>query len=152
MVDATPFLPGVSPVQGKAVARFVGGRLSSEGGLLVLRKTPTARSAHACGSATSWLSPLEIHTDLPREARNQRVAEVFELVGLQPEVARLFPHEFSGGQRQRIAIARALATDTRLIVLDGAGLGTGCVDPRANYESARASAADPRRQLSVYRS
>ena len=62
--------------------------------------------------------PLEIHTDLSGSAMRERVAEVLELVGLRPDVANLFPHEFSGGQRQRVAIARALATNTRLIVLD----------------------------------
>ncbi|MBI2205719.1 MAG: ATP-binding cassette domain-containing protein [Candidatus Rokubacteria bacterium] len=62
--------------------------------------------------------PLEIHTELSKGAIRARVHDVLELVGLPPDVARLFPHEFSGGQRQRVAIARALATDTRLIVLD----------------------------------
>src|ERR671925_1831183 len=49
--------------------------------------------------------PLEIHTDLTRAAIRERVAEVLQLVGLTPDMAPLFPHEFSGGQRQRIAIA-----------------------------------------------
>ena len=62
--------------------------------------------------------PLEVQGRLTRGQIRERVAEALELVGLSPDQARLFPHEFSGGQRQRIAIARAVATNARLILLD----------------------------------
>ena len=64
--------------------------------------------------------PLVIHKLGSREERRERVAELFDLVGLETVHLDRYPHEFSGGQRQRIGIARALALNPALIVAEEA--------------------------------
>ncbi len=69
---------------------------------------------------TAVAEPLLINNLASRSEARDKVADLLKRVGLQPEMANRFPHEFSGGQRQRICIARALAVEPRLIVADEA--------------------------------
>ena len=62
--------------------------------------------------------PLVINRQMSRANVAVRVREVLDSVGLRPEQANLYPHEFSGGQRQRIAVASALISRPKLIILD----------------------------------
>jgi oligopeptide/dipeptide ABC transporter ATP-binding protein len=62
--------------------------------------------------------PLRLHGELAPAARRRQVAEILDEVGLEPSLARRYPHQLSGGQRQRVNIARGIATRPRFLVLD----------------------------------
>ncbi|MBV8087833.1 MAG: ATP-binding cassette domain-containing protein, partial [Chloroflexi bacterium] len=62
--------------------------------------------------------PLVVNTNLSKQEIHRKVFGLLEQVGLRPDQAELYPHEFSGGQRQRIAVARSLALNPKLVLLD----------------------------------
>ncbi|MCE7003109.1 ABC transporter ATP-binding protein [Kibdelosporangium philippinense] len=83
----------------------------------VVFQDPTASLDPRMPARDILAEPLQVH-GYPRDAINNRVTELLDLVGLNPQDTDRYPAEFSGGQRQRIGIARALALNPKLIVLD----------------------------------
>jgi glutathione transport system ATP-binding protein len=112
---------GSIELNGRDIARLPSGEVRSlRREIQMVFQDPYASLDPRLTVGFSVAEPLYVHGVARGSAAEDRVAELLEHVGLSPDVANRYPHEFSGGQRQRVAIARALALQPKIIVADEA--------------------------------
>ena len=110
--------PRRDPHQGQDFLALSADDLSARAEIQLVFQDPQASLNPRMSVGRILEEPLKLHGIGTRDERRKKVASLLEQVGMRPDAADRFPHEFSGGQRQRIGIARAIALEPEIVICD----------------------------------